>query len=114
VGPQLYILQLNIEGIGRNKAVYFSRLLLDNKIKVLLLQEIHAEKEEDLLNRGSIAGFKLVHSTYHNKYSTAKYIRNDIFNWEHIICTTITNNISLIHIRIRKINIVNVYKPGDK
>jgi len=114
VGPQLHILQLNIEGISRNKAEYLSRLLLDNKIKVLLLQETHAEKEEDLLNRGSIAGFRLAHATYHNKYGTAIYIRNDTSDWEHI-CTTITNNISLTHIRIGEINIINVYKPpGEK
>lgn len=80
VGPQLYILQLNIEGISRNKAEYLSRLLLDNKIDILLLQETHAEKEEDLLNRGSIAGLRLANATYHIKYGTAIYTRNDISN----------------------------------
>jgi hypothetical protein len=59
VGPQLYILQLNIEGLSCNEAEYLSRLLLDNKINVLLLQETYAEKEEDLLNKGSIAGLRL-------------------------------------------------------
>jgi len=114
VGPQLHILQLNIKGISRNKVDYLSRLLYNKKIKVLLLQEIHAEKEEDLLNRGNIIGFSLAHTTYHNKYGTATYIRSDISDWEHI-CTRVTNNISFIYIRIERINIVNVYiPPGER
>lgn len=60
MAPQLLILQHNIEAISCNKAKYLSRLLHDNKINVLLLQETHAEKE-DLLNRDSIAGFRLTH-----------------------------------------------------
>jgi len=95
---------------SRNKADYLSRLLYDNKIKVLFLQETHAEKEEDLLNRGNIIGFSLAHVTYHDKHGTATYIRSDISDWEHI-CTRATNNISFIRIRIEGMNIVNAYKP---
>lgn len=110
VSPPLHILQLNIEGISRNRAEYLSRLLHDNKIEVLLLQETHAEKEEDLLNRGNIAGFRLTNATYHNKYGTTTYVKEDISDWKHI-STSVTNNISLIHLRIGEINIINDYKP---
>lgn len=52
--------------------------------------------------------------TYHDKYGTTIYIRSGITDWKHI-CTSVTNNISLIYIRIGEINIVNVYKsPGEK
>jgi len=107
-------LKLNIEGISHNKADNLSRLLNDNKIQILFLQETHAEKEKDLLKRGNIAGFSLVCATYHNKYGTAIFIKNCISDWKQIY-TTVTNNISFIHIRIGDINIVNSYKPpGEK
>lgn len=80
VGPQLHILQLNIDGISRNKSEYLSRILHDSKIKVLLLQETLTGNEEDILNRGNIAGFSLAHAIYHNKYGTVIYNRNDIAN----------------------------------
>jgi len=48
--------------------------------------------------------------TYHKKYRSATYIRNSISNWEHISTSDI-NKVSLIKIKIEKINIINVYKP---
>ncbi|KAL4107168.1 hypothetical protein QTP88_017552 [Uroleucon formosanum] len=52
MGPQLRILQLNIEGISRSKGDYLSRLLVENNIRVLVLQETHADNASDLLSRG--------------------------------------------------------------
>ncbi|KAL4141349.1 hypothetical protein QTP88_004004 [Uroleucon formosanum] len=89
VGPQLRILQLNIEGISR---------------------KTHAENASDLSSRGHIDGFTLASATYHKKYGSATYVRNNISNWEHI-STSDVNNVSLIKIKIEEINIINVYKP---
>jgi exonuclease III len=80
VGSQLRILQLNIEGISRSKCDYLSRLLVENNITVLVLQETHAENASDLSSRGHIERFTLASATFHKKYESATYVRNSISN----------------------------------
>jgi hypothetical protein len=110
VGPQLRIFQLNIEGISRSKCDYLSRLLIENNITVLVLQETQAENASVLSSRGHVEVFTLVSATYHKKYGSATYVRNKTSNWEHI-STLDVNNVSLIRLKIEEINIINVYKP---
>jgi len=48
VGPQLRILQLNIEGISREKSEYLSKVLHEYAIDIALLEETHAATEAQL------------------------------------------------------------------
>jgi len=65
-----------------------------------------------LSSRGHVEGFTLVSATYHKKYGSATYVRNNTSNWEHVSALDV-NNVSLIKIKIEEINIINVYKsPG--
>jgi exonuclease III len=107
VGLQIRILQLNIEGISRSKCDYLSRLLVENNITVLVLQETHAENASNLSSKGHIKGFTLASAIYNKQYGSATYIRNSISNWEHILTSDVNNN-SLIKIKIEENNIINV------
>lgn len=78
VGLQLHVLQLNIEGISRNKSEYLSTIARNNDISVILLQKTHAHDKEQFMNRGTVQGYTLVAASYHKKYGTAAYIRQDI------------------------------------
>lgn len=110
LGPTLRILQINIESISRAKSEYLSKLLLDERIDVVTLQETHCESEIQLHSRGKIPGYNLLAATYHRTYGTATYARNSLTNIR-AISTSDENEIFTITVEINNNKICNVYKP---
>lgn len=78
LGPQLRILQLNMEGISMEKSSYLERLLQERKIDVVMLQETHVPDKQQMTRRARITGFTLVSALYHRSYGSATYDRNGI------------------------------------
>lgn len=48
LGPQFRILQLNIEGISRDKSEYLAKVVQGNNISIILLQETHTADANQL------------------------------------------------------------------
>jgi len=71
------IMQLNVEGLSKSKADVLSRILDDEKIDILAIQETHTLDQDQLMKRGSISGYSIAGATYHSKYGTATYVKND-------------------------------------
>lgn len=110
IGPSIRICQINVEGISRAKSEYLSRLLLDNKVDVLTVQETHTESEEQFSRRGHIPGYTALGATYHHTYGVATYIRNNIDHAQIVTCKS-DNDIHTVSIKVEDITIINVYKP---
>ena len=87
VGNILQICQLNIEGISRDKSEYLTRILKDNAIDILVLQETHTLNDEDLLRRGKIAGFSVIAALHHRAYGLATYVKNGTEDVSVIECS---------------------------
>lgn len=110
MGPQVRILQLNIEGISKAKSDYLSRLLTDEKIDVVLVQETHTSSDEVLQKRGNIPSYKLLAAINHPRYGIATYIHNEVHGAEVVSCSII-EDVSVITINVFGLFITNVYKP---
>ena len=110
VGNILQICQLNIEGISRDKSEYLTRILKDNAIDILVLQETHTLNDEDLLRRGKIAGFSVIAALHHRAYGLATYVKNGTEDVSVIECSD-QNDVYTITIKIGNTYVVNVYKP---
>lgn len=110
LGPCIRICQFNIEGISRAKCDVLQKVLSDNDVDVLAIQETHTENEEQLRKRGRIYGYDLVAATYHHAYGVATYVRSNIEN-VHLISTSSNNNIHEVVIHIGGYTINNTYKP---
>lgn len=78
--PKVKICQINIEGISRAKCQYLHRILKDNEIDIVAVQETHTENEDQLQSRGRIPGYDLIGATYSRSHGAAVYARSDIEN----------------------------------
>ena len=97
LGPCIKICQLNIEGISRSKCDVLQKVLRPNVAAII--QETHAENEEQLDKRGKIPGYDLVGATYHHAYGVATYVRSNIEN-VHLCSTSSDNNIHEVTVQI--------------
>ncbi|KAJ2950833.1 hypothetical protein O0L34_g9105 [Tuta absoluta] len=114
IGPSVRVLQLNIEGISRTKSECLSRLLHDQEIDIVLLQETHTADITHLTRRGNIPGFELITATYHAKYGTAIFARSPICHEIKVQPVSIcTDNIEITTITLGEITISNIYKPPN-
>ena len=73
----LRIIQINVEGQSHEKCQYLARLQRENDIDVAVLQETHV-KEASSPQRYTIHGYDMTDATYHPKYGTATYVREDL------------------------------------
>lgn len=110
LGPNIRLCQLNIEGISRAKCHILRKILDDNRVDVLAVQEHHVENETQLSSRGKIPGFDLLGATFDKVYGVATYVRSSIEN-AYLLCINNTDNIHEVVIKIGDITIVNIYKP---
>lgn len=110
IGPSFRLCHINIEGISRAKSEFLSKLLLDNNVDAVLIQETHAPTAEDLRKRGRIYGYELIGATYHKAYGVATYVRNTIEH-AHLVSTNSTNEIHNVTINLDGFLINNIYKP---
>ena len=99
---------MNIEGISRSKCDVLQRVLRHNVAAII--QETHAENEEQLDKRGKIPGYDLVGATYHHAYGVATYVRSNIEN-VHLCSTLSDNNIHEVTVQIGELTIHNIHKP---
>lgn len=110
IGPVIRIFQLNVESISRAKCDYLSKVLMENNIDVVVLQETHVANEEQFRTRGRITGYTALGVTYHEAYGVATYIRNNIRNAE-LLSQSTDEYIHRVSIKLNNITVVNVYKP---
>lgn len=86
---------LNIQSISRVSSKYILKLLLDNDIDVVLIQETHAHTSEDLRKKDRIRA-----------KSNIEHV--------HLISTRAVNETDNVSIKLEKFTINNICKPpGD-
>ncbi|CAK1594808.1 unnamed protein product [Parnassius mnemosyne] len=112
IGPITRICQVNIERISQAKCEVVIKILLENDINVLLLQETHAREEQDPHKRGAIPGYNLAHAINHAQYRIATYVKDGI---KHVAAETCLGDPDVFAsaIMINNLTIVNVYKPTN-
>jgi hypothetical protein len=101
---------LNIEGISASKGEYLARLMRDNDIDIIALQETHSTSDTNLISRDEIPGYKLIGAIHSNVHGIATYARVSLNNC-YITYSDCTNNIHVLAVKVSGISIVNVYKP---
>lgn len=112
IGPSIRVCQLNIEGISRAKCEHLSKILIENKIDVVLLQETHTENDIQLSQRGKIAGYTAIGTNHHKHYGLATYVRSNISN-ATLLSVDTEFEIYSVSISIADIKIINIYKPPN-
>lgn len=112
IGPQIHIFQLNIQGLGRNKCEYLSRLAIDNGIDVIKLQEINLADEEQIKAQGKILGYTIVAKITSNVHGSIMYLHYDIKEYKIINCTQ-QFNIETMIIEISGIMLMIIYKTSQ-
>lgn len=110
IGQSVRICQLNIEGISRSKCQYLSKILKENDVDILLIQEAHLENDEQARARANIPGYNIIGITFHAHYGNITYARNDIENI-NLVSTSTENDIHSIAVKMGETTIVNIYKP---
>ena len=91
------------------KCQYLARLLRENDIDVAVLQETHV-KEASSPQRYTIHGYDMTDATYHPKYGTATYVREDL-NARSVVVDSHQSNSYVSVIEVSGITVVNIYKP---
>jgi exonuclease III len=76
VGLNLKICHLNIEGISASKSDYLIRLMREHEIDIIVIQERNTTSDLNLLNRGKLAGFKLIGAVHSNVHGITTYVRD--------------------------------------
>lgn len=69
---------MNVEGFSKSKADILERIMTEDKIDVLIVQETHTADKEQLLKRGLITGFTIGGATFRSKYGTTTSIKSDL------------------------------------
>jgi exonuclease III len=110
IEPNLRICHLNIESISASQSEYLARLMRDNEIDIIALQETHSTSDTNLINRGEIPGYKLIGEIHSNVHGIATYVRVSLHNC-FITYSDCTNKIHVLAVEVSEISIVNVYKP---
>ena len=70
----LKILQLNVEGLSKQKISIIEQICTKHKVSVILLQETHITD----ISKLKIAGYELAASTLSNINGTATFIKNSV------------------------------------
>src|SRR3978361_2313363 len=112
IGNSLIVLQLNVEGISKDKSDYLAKLCFEKKVDVVILQETHTSDDGKLLSRGNINGYILAKSLNSAVYGCATYIREGITDFKEICCSVIFD-IFVIVIEVLGMKICNIYKPPN-
>lgn len=111
VGPQLKLLQLNVDKISKAKSDLLSKIAYDeNNIDILLLQETACRDENDLSYRGDIQGFNVAAAVHSSAYGIATYVKNTITDY-NVIFQEVQNNTFLAVITTQGLFIIKIYKP---
>ena len=110
IGPTIQILQINVEGISKAKSQYLSKICLEKRIDIILIQETHTADAHQLVTRGSIPGYELLGATYSQVYGVATYINSTVEN-AFLLSTSTSHDIHEVVVKAGDLTVVNVYKP---
>jgi exonuclease III len=113
IGANLKVCHFNIEGISRDKCEVLSKLMNNERVDVIALQETHTVDDKDLEKRGYIPGYLLLGSIHHKQYVIATYVKEDIDDLE-TITKSVAENIFILVTRISDVNIANIYKTPSE
>ena len=80
IRSSIQLLQINIEGISKPKSQYLSKICMENKIDIIIIQETYTADENQIMLRGRIPGYDLLGGTYNKAYGVATYVRNTVEN----------------------------------
>lgn len=108
----LRVCHLNIEGISTAKSEILSKLMREEKVDVIALQETHTIDEADLHKRGQVPGYTLIGAIHHKQYGVATYLRSNISNAK-IVAQAVVGEVFILTAEVSGVNIVNVYKPPN-
>jgi endonuclease/exonuclease/phosphatase family metal-dependent hydrolase len=107
LGSNLKICHINIDGISTSISEYPARLMHDEDIDIVTVQETHAS-EENLRRRGSIPEYILIGAIYSNVYCItykASYYNCRTLYQDH------SHDVHTLAVEIDGTIVVNVYKP---
>ncbi|XP_055714426.1 uncharacterized protein LOC129808680 [Phlebotomus papatasi] len=110
VGASLRICHLNVEGMSKAKSEYLARLMRDERVDIITIQETHTISDENLRSRGSIPGYVLVDAIHSAVHGVATYIKSSIPNY-NVVYKDCTDNIHVLAIEVSGVTVINVYKP---
>ncbi|KAL1115382.1 hypothetical protein AAG570_007412 [Ranatra chinensis] len=110
LGPSVRICHLNIESISYSKSQYLSKLLKQDNIDLVAIQETHCNTEEQLNQRGKIPGYDPLGATYHHIYGVATSMKSNIDN-ATLVSTSSNNDIHTDVVQIGSITVFNIYIP---
>lgn len=109
IGPCARVLQLNIEGISKDKCEYLSKLSKEYKIDLIALQETHLIYDQ-IDSRARIPGYKMIGMLGSEIYGSIMYIRQDISDYSVASCYR-QSNIEIISVNLMGTTVSAVYKP---
>jgi len=81
ISTDLRVCHLNIEGISKAKCEILSKIINNNDVDVIALQETQTVYDSDLKKKGYIARYTLIEAIYQKKYGIATYSKEDIHQW---------------------------------
>lgn len=110
LGHTIKICHFNIESISRDKCALLSRIMLEEGVHVICLQETHTKDDEDLRKRGFIPGFRLLSAVHHPQYGIAIYVDPSISDCKILLESTIYD-VFISAVSVAGVSIINVYKP---
>ncbi|XP_049804080.1 uncharacterized protein LOC126242840 [Schistocerca nitens] len=108
VRGRIRICQVNIEGYTRTKGDILTKLLTEEKIDVLTLQETHLSEEN--ISRLLIPGYEIVGYKAHNKHGIATLIKKELVD---NIEETMHHEFA-VGIKLNDMTVYNVYKPPSE
>src|SRR5436190_200869 len=112
LGTCINVCHFNAEGLSKAKSECIGRVMSNNKIDVLALQETHCN-DDDLSARGNIRGFQLVGSVGHRVYGIATYVRLGLIDGASVIHRSCDGNIFTLAVSVAEVTVVNIYKPPN-
>jgi exonuclease III len=114
VKQSLRVLQLNIEGISKNKTEFFGKLVDNHSIDIIALQETHITDDINFATRGYyIHGCNIVAALHEKVHGLATYVKKEITDYSIEYSMNI-NDIQVISIKIADLTIINLYNPAAK
>jgi hypothetical protein len=109
LGSNLKICHINIEGISISKSEYLARLMHDEDINIVTVQETHAGSEENLRKRGTIPGYTLIGAVYNNVHGIATYVKAS-FSDCRVLYQDHSHDVHTLAVKVDGTIVVNVYK----
>lgn len=105
IGDMIRIMQLNIEGISKPKCEVLEKLLYEEIIDIVAIQETHLSQDGP---RSEVRGYTMVGALHHEKFGIATYVKDDLLPSTQVLPAI---NALSVGIKINDVTIVNVYKP---